>query len=128
MRSWAPALPADLSTQHLSVQERVNVKYERHAVIVEAIQFNGYNLEDIGEFIKTHSDPNRDPSHRPPGYYRAMGHDFIEVWIEEARTYGRVEVGDYIIASAGDGVYLAPKESFEKAHMALEVVRPRDRG
>ena len=91
-------------------------KYKRKPTVVEAIQWDGNNLEEIEMFVGTHIDwwyfnnPNKDESDSSNNILK----------IETLEGDHMASIGDYIIKGVNGEFYPCKPDIFEKTYEIVE--------
>ena len=92
------------------------MKYKKKPVIIEAVQWNGINLEEIKDFVG--NDLKYD-------YYKAayevgVAPPVVDVTIHTLEGDMKAEVGDYIIKGVKGEFYPCKPDIFEQTYEFVE--------
>lgn len=92
------------------------MKYIKKPVVIEAIQWNGINIEEIKEFAKE----KIEYSIYDAGYKAGITPPVIDITIHTLEGDMKVSINDYIIKGVKGEIYPCKPDIFEETYELLE--------
>lgn len=93
------------------------MKYRKKPVVIEAVQWNGYNLEEIMNFIDSEFKYNKDNTYY---YTDKFLYSDNELTIRTLEGLMKASIGDYIIKGINGEYYPCKPDIFEKTYEKVE--------
>ena len=97
------------------------MKYRKRPIVVEAIQWTGFNLEDVYEFTHPEEEPLRKQFIDPEfigywaGYDQRVKKDGLELILSGGKVI-KANIGDFIIKENNGDCYRCPSETFVRIY------------
>ena len=90
----------------------MNMKYRKKPVVIEAIIFNGENVEELRYFTKDFTNEVLDIKITPTGV--------LHIGVKTLEGMMKVNVGDYVIKGINGEFYPCKPDIFEKTYEKVE--------